>query len=505
MQKFVGYPTNSKGKYQKTYISSTKSTASKKRIKQVFWGDYLKVVKIHSDGWTQIEWGPEAEAITAYIPSDHTADLRPLEIVFVDVGQGDGAVLITPEIDRDEKVIVIDAGERHGMHDFLKGRFGKYMGERAFHAAIITHPDKDHYLGFEDIFANHDFGFDKIYQSGLVERPVSGDFEKLNTDKSQQTHVTDLALSRADIETHFADDSNFGRFEFPPVMHAALNNPRISDFEMLSRKHSTQEGGTAWLPGFAPSDGRLYSIEVLGPVVEQDDQGRDGLNIFSRTYSYFKNGHSVLLRLHFGTFKVFFGGDLNSMAEKYLLKHYTGRNSIPKVGGRGYDDMLAAARPHFEADVMKVCHHGAADVTDQFLAAVNPTAFVISSGDQEGHVHPRPDLLGRLGKMGNSDSPVILSTELQRSVREKQDAEVVEALSETLSTLDAKPTEAELEDMLGQVRELGRSNIQVNGAIYLKTDGERLVTAFRKETDSETDRWFHFEYKLKDGELIPVS
>ncbi|QGW83408.1 hypothetical protein [Variovorax paradoxus] len=71
---------------------------------------------------------------------------------------------------------------------------------------------------------------------------------------------------------------------------------------------------------------------------------------------------------------------------------------------------------------MKSCHHGSEKVTDAFLDAVNPAAFIISSGDEEGHIHPRPDLLGRGGL------PVILSTELQRSSRAMENKNSVDAL-----------------------------------------------------------------------------
>ncbi len=63
-----------------------------------------------------------------FIPEAHSADERPLEIVFMDVGQGDGAVLITPERGADERVIVIDAGLTGRMHHFLSKRFGSYRG-----------------------------------------------------------------------------------------------------------------------------------------------------------------------------------------------------------------------------------------------------------------------------------------------------------------------------------------------------------------------------------------
>ena len=42
------------------------------------------------------------------------------------------------------------------------------------------------------------------------------------------------------------------------------------------------------------------------------------------------------------------------------------------------------------------------------------------------------------------------------------------------------------------------------GAIYLKTDGQRLITAFKKEDKSDKDKWFYFEYRIIDGKLVLV-
>ena len=65
--------------------------------------------------------------------------------------------------------------------------------------------------------------------------------------------------------------------------------------------------------------------------------------------------------------------------------------------------------------MMKCCHHGSADVTEEFLEATEPAAYVVSSGDEESHVHPRPDLLGLLGKKGRGIRPLVLCTEILRS------------------------------------------------------------------------------------------
>jgi beta-lactamase superfamily II metal-dependent hydrolase len=432
----------------------------------------------------------------------HTSDERPLEIIFLDVGQGDGSVLITPERGADEKIMIIDAGEGENMHNFLNTRFKAYRGFD-FDSAIITHPDEDHYLGFKSIFSDHNVGFKTIYQNGLVERPVSGTFEKLGgltEDPLTKTkYMTDLVADNDHMERLFTDPIHFGTFKFPPVMHAAIQNPKIRDFKMLSSddRHSVREAGRNYIPGLAPSDQRGYTVEVLGPVVENDLHGNPRLKKIS-SYGKTKNGHSIILRLHIGDFKVLFGGDLNVPAEKYLLKHYAGIKRFPKKDSPQHKEMLEKAGMWFGAEIMKVCHHGASDVTDEFMKAVNPACFVISSGDSEGHVHPRPDLLGRLGKFGRGESPVLLSTELQRSTREREDAKLVKSLQVDIQRLANSSDEKLKVSVLDRILTLSKTNVEVYGSIYVKTDGQRMIAAFKIESKSATKKWFYFEYRIGD-------
>ena len=494
---FVALPKNDDGVIEKTYLFEADRSS---KVRQVMWGDWLKVNDDPGDGWLEIEWAPNSDnPELLYIPKIHTTDTRPLEIVFLDVGQGDGAVLITPERDDGEAIMVIDAGGTENMHDFLAKRFKPYNEQFQFHAAVITHPDSDHYNGFGKIFASEQFGFDVVYHSGLVERPVSGTWQKVGgrTPKlsNGKRYVADLATDKDDIERLFGDGIDPGGFEFPAVMKAAVQNTNIKDFKMLSTEHGSKEDGLTWVPGFAPSDGRSYCIEVVGPIVETLDDGKPKLRTIS-SYGETKNGHSVLLRLHFDSFKILFGGDLNEPAEKFLLRHLSGLSRFPKEGTQKYADMIETAAVRFGADIMKVCHHGSEKVTDAFLETVHPAVFVISSGDREGHVHPRPDLLGRLGKKGRSRAPVILSTELQRSTREKEDKKLVDRLQARIAALNKVPTESAKKKFKKDIDILGRSNVTVYGTIYLKTDGTTLITAFRIETGSQKKKWFTFQYEM---------
>ena len=168
--------------------------------------------------------------------------------------------------------------------------------------------------------------------------------------------------------------------------------------------------------------------------------------------------------------------------------------------------MVGKVAQRFRSDVMKVCHHGSEKVTDAFLEAVNPACFIISSGDEEGHVHPRPDLLGRLGRAGRGTSPVLLSTELQRSTREKADRELIDKVEREVERLAAAPSPALAASIRASLGTLAKTNVDVYGAIYLKTDGDRLITAFKIEEQSETDRWFYYEYAVTpSGELVLID
>jgi hypothetical protein len=108
-----------------------------------------------------------------------------------------------------------------------------------------------------------------------------------------------------------------------------------------------------------------------------------------------------------------------------------------------------------------------------------------------------------LGRNGRGFSPVLLSTELQRSTREREDEQLAIDLKDLIDKQVAGPTPDRLVKISDLIRELARTNVEVDGAIYLKTDGKRLITAFRNEVNSEKEKWFYFRYALENGMLIP--
>ncbi|MGI8985039.1 MAG: ComEC/Rec2 family competence protein [Acidimicrobiales bacterium] len=468
-----------------------RNPTTKRKVKQLLWGDFLNVVGTDGD-YFEVRWGTQRYLVRR----DECQDERPLEVVFVDVGQGDGCLLVTPERPPGEKIVIVDAGEGRNMYNFLKWRFGKLKKDIGFHAAVITHSDQDHYGGFQPCFEQERFSFGKVHHNGLAERAGQHLFGASDTGGQ---FLTEIVATDAEIRALYANEANRGRKRYPKLIHTALTGGRVGAVEMLSTVHGTLEGGRSWLPGFSPSESPELTIEVLGPVVEPDPQGNPRLRWFGDKpgltgrgdEAKTKNGHSVLFRLHYRDFSLFFGGDLNLPAEHFLLRHYAGADPADPLG-----DTVEPARQRFRADVMKSCHHGSADVTDEFLRAVDPFAFTVSSGDQESYVHPRPDLLGRLGRHGRGPAPLILCTEILRSGREREDASVLRRIRRLDGLIENPETPDDVREEHRRARAadqdlLARRNVEVYGAITLRTDGRHLVIAFRLESKAGSGRRWH--------------
>ncbi len=476
------------------YLYDIDDLATKK--KQLLWGDWLQIGNDINSQWSKIKWGPDIFAIKK---KDYQQE-RLLEIIFLDVGQGDGCILTTPKLGAKEKIMVIDSGIGDNMKNFLDYRFRDFKKSFKFHAAITTHPDSDHYRGFQKIFDNEKISFEHVYHNGLLERTGS---DLLGPEENG--FLTDIRASKTSARNLYSKKSVRGGKWYPKLIWTALTSDRFSDVSMLSTEHATKENEQSWMPGFAPSDNHHFTVEILGPVVERSPSGKKALRVFSSSMTASamnvgktKNGHSIILRLQYHDFSILLGGDLNSPAEHFLMRHYGNNGKAPTTISET-KTMIEKARARFSVDLMKSCHHGASDVTDEFLEATQPAAYVVSSGDEESHVHPRPDLLGLLGKKGRGTRPLILCTELLRSSREKEDLslrtklnKLVDKIANSIDPIATKKLEKKRSKILGT---LFKRNVGVYGAINLRTDGKTAIIAFRREQSKGLKRWFYYELK----------
>ncbi len=461
------------------------------KVEHTIWGDYIGLTGAVDGDWVQVR----ARGVDGWMRADEIQTERLLEINFVDVGQGDGCFIVTP----DDDYLLVDAGQDDNMLRFLSWRFNLrfHPGWRIdFAAGVITHPDQDHYGGFSKLLASGRFRFDTLYHNGLVER-AGGPRLGSTTEVDGVTWQTDVVTDLAELHAIVDDPAKVGGMLYPNLMKLAVDGDHATDVAMLA--------AGAFVKDYGPDQD--LSMQVLAPVTTEVG-GRPALRRLGDD-GITKNGHSVTLRLRYRDVSVLLTGDLNSASERRLLEHYTGFDPAA-VDDAEHAQMLDAARAVFGSDAAKSCHHGSADFLDGFMGGIDALVTVVSSGDDEPFSHPRPDALGAIGKWGRGPRPFIFSTELARSA--KENIKQVEALRDELEglemVLDAAATEEERDlvlEGLGDVASAIERAIAVYGLINLRTDGTRLVMAQKLERQAPNGaKWDVHRFEPQDGRLRPV-
>ncbi|WP_291127555.1 ComEC/Rec2 family competence protein [Flavobacterium sp. UBA7682] len=462
-----------------------KETIEFKWVKHLLFGDWIGLIK-DNNGNLQYQTinGKEYLKVrgrnqNGYILPQEIQFDRILEVNFIDVGQGDGCHIVTP----DDKHFIIDAGESDNMYRFLKWRYNLKNKESKAppFTVVISHSDKDHYYGFMKIFemagktVNPQMEIEKIYHNGMIETSgtEASDLGTLKTHLSVD-YITDLCDTQNDYLNRIVNCSG---------LYAGLLVNAKAD------KYGLRKGSPP-----IHSQGGL-TIEVLGPVAV-DINGKDALPVFGPQKrdekGKTKNGHSVILKLKIGELKMLLGGDLNELSEDWIMSQYTGINitaqreiidkktSTPAQKEQAINLIESAviqARNEFQVDIAKSCHHGSHDFTSEFLRAVNPIATIISSGDEEPHVHPRPDTLGTIGKHSRGDRSLIFSTELARST--------VEFIKRSLN-----PSKPNLDPITGEEIKFTKERaVTVYGMINVRTDGKNVLIAQKLEANAPRGSW----------------
>lgn len=456
-------------------------------LKELLFGDYLKPYlkdKVY-ETITVTESKKEvtyikvrARGVDGYLKESDFQAERILEVNFIDVGQGDGCHVVTP----DDKHFIIDAGASSNMYWFLKWRYNIVKSDNMpppFNV-VISHSDADHYKGFAKIFdltkgAKQQFRISNIYHNGMIEASGSG-IDSLGTvvEKDGSKFIADLCATDAAYKKRVNSVAKTGTY---------INTLNKS----AAPKKSLKKGSKP-----IHSKGNMV-MEILAPITEKVGT-KDGLRVFGSNKGKTKNGHSVVIRLTIGNMKILLGGDLNTDAEYFLLQQCTGVDVMDVVKQLGKSTITATkrkelesilenaileARKTFGVDVAKSCHHGSSDFSSEFLRVLNPVATVISSGDDEPYAHPRPDTLGTIGKHSRGDRSLIFCTELARSGKEFIDL--------------TKLSPAKKSERI----------VTVYGMINLRTDGEKAIIAQKLERPAASKGWdiHKLEWNAKTGEF----
>ncbi|MCA9468070.1 MAG: hypothetical protein KC643_21865 [Nitrospira sp.] len=465
------------------------TTATQNAVQHLLWGDWLSLSKKKDGSWeTDGPWfRVRARGKSGWIHQDDFTKDRLLEVNFVDIGQGDGCLIVTPK----DEFIVIDAGEKDNMYRFLKWRFNlKKQDKVNFKAFVITHPDKDHYYGFRDLFAEPSVKVETVYHNGIVERKAS---KGLGPEKTFNgiTYLDDHISTQAQLQKLLRRETRQNsRRVYPELLRAALQSSRVGQIKMLSARDK-------YLPGYGSGNFRL---QVLSPALEQCPDRKPRLRRFGDNGKT-KNGHSIVLKLVYDKVSLLLGGDLNIPSENYLLQHYTGIDPDTINTANARKAFVTNARKTFGVDIAKACHHGSSDFRELFLQAVDPIATIISSGDEESYSHPRPDALGTFGRHGRGKRPLIFSTELARSTREtiknpnrlRQEVDEWRAVASDpqKSPSSRERAKKKVDKILDET--LTRS-VAIYGMITVRTDGKKAIIAQKLEQPrSNKSKWDIYE------------
>lgn len=473
---FAGYPS------MKIYKKSTGSSWSE----HLLFGDFISIrddeiinkrIKVrcrNSNGWARV--------------SDIQNE-RVLEVNFVDIGQGDGSHIVTP----DDQHILIDAGEFDNMNRYLTWRFYLYNKTKplAFpFKVVISHSDKDHYKGFTSVFENQLIRISEIYHNGIVERP--GDLHPFGI--IENGLITSLVRNTDDMLSIITNPAKRkgANSTYPKVLYKSLKyNPDVK-FEMVSADDAN-------LDVFDENyriNNKKFQIKVLGPVIEENNN-KQGLRSI-KNIGKDKNGHSVLLKLVYGKCRILMGGDINEEFGKLILEHYERKNTPSEL----------------QVDAAKSCHHGSNHFHYDFLKAINSAATVISSGDDESYCHPRPDTLGALGKCGYGDKPLIFSTEIARSNKDitRKNIQKIstlfmenEALGKSISDMKKAGILMSDPQIKAFTSRITKNNKVINsfltkyGMINLRTDGEKMIIAQKLERKAAYGKWDIHQLEYSDA------
>ena len=413
----------------------------KKYLHTLAWGDYVDVVETTDThlciSTVRYEEKPDGSilpvATQAFLWPSKSSGIKPADIVirrednrvlkvnFIDVQQGDGAVIESP----DGKIILVDGGDNQQFARYLAARYRNTSVDipKSIDCILVTHGDADHFSGLTEIFKSETNSNPKkrlfiapqrVYHNGLIKRPGKDQNNKKVPEKEllgpvQVVDGKTILTGLADNLLNVLDEQMNLPFRRWKEALSAWNNRRPILFRRL------------WLgqdDAFDFFETPDLKISVLGPIPFVKDGiqglrflgvppkgpriGHDSLSLSEEDFeglsaSHTINGQSIVFQLCYKRIRYLFCGDLNDEASRILSqKHQLGEIDL-------------------RSEVFKVPHHGSADFSGGFLQLVAPIVSVVSSGDESArkeYIHPRSTLMGALGLHSRIAEPLIFVTEL---------------------------------------------------------------------------------------------
>lgn len=270
-----------------------------------------------------------------------------LRVHFVDVGQGDAAIIELP----DGKTMLIDGGDESHSSKRSLLRYANALGVGKFDYVLVSHPDEDHAGGIDDVIRC--FGAEKAFI------PYYTSYEK----DSSFAEVLDT-LAKEKCETEVSE-------RFDVIL------PETEEYFYYLTFLSPYQSG---IPG------SYYDAANSETATDTD-----------------VNNISAVVWLEYAGRSILFTGDITEKVEADLLEEYEtlGANCFSKCVETAWGDKVTVSPDLGKLDFLKAAHHGsAASTCEKFLELTSPEAAFISVGAGNAYGHPSQETVARLVSAG---------------------------------------------------------------------------------------------------------
>ena len=280
---------------------------------------------------------------------DIVQDTNLLKIHYINLGQGGSTLIIGP----DGTTILYDFGVKQGKQGLVP-YLDNIIDGKKIHYAILSHRDKDHFVGYKDLI---EAGYDISIANYEPDGP-SKDSPQFTKNWAKITPNTRAGAAQP----------------IPVGLTIAIGN------------------GASIL--VASSNGKIF----------------DGTDIAVSN----ENDRSISLFLNYGNFQYILDGDLGGGEEK-CSGHETSQLDIQSYVAKA---LLKTEKidPKHGVDVFHVAHHGSESSSPaRYVSLINPEVGLISVGNPNcSYRHPRKDvismLLGKADNLENACSKVTALT-----------------------------------------------------------------------------------------------
>ncbi len=476
-------------------------------IKTLAWGDEVDVLKV-TPNHVQIraphyvhkpDGSVEATFVTGFIRPSAVSSLKPLDLIIpksddhvlkidlLDTAPGEASVLETPR----GHVVLVDGGETQFLARYLASRYPGTVQEnpKIIDCILVTHGDADHFSGLQEIFRSETNRITskrffmrplRVYHNGLVRRHYMSEMHRIRKEqvllgKTQKLADTTVITGLVTNLIALPDRQMTVPFQDWKAILGQYHDRHPIDFRRLRRSDDDAFNFLA---------DESIQVEVLGPIATKV-RGRDGLEYLiedttkstwdpavlrpearrTATLSAHQtlNSHAINFRLSYGHFHLLYLGALDDRSCRTLLAAHE------------YQEL------NLRSEILKVPHHGATNLSPEFLRAVSPVVSIITGGANEAvePFQPSATLLGALTRHSRVKEPLVFVMRLLQHF-----------------------------EMVGSVKDYRKRSLFAYelaefANLRIRTDGNRMIVYHNSDRTGIEQA---YAYKLNSsGDTIPVQ